>query len=371
MSCFTKVSKLLAFFLFAFFLFLFFSGCKSKLATDLPKSRGMSSNQRYVKRVKFDLPVDTPFVSQNKLYLSAIGDSERDSYYNLLLEYDLKTSKQRTLATSSYHPGNIQKIKANNRWLVFCDGRAEVGPEELVVVDLKRHKKMVYYKTGEGEKNQLKLVGSLSLYQNYLAFCANSNLSLIDLEKEKVLFQRKLNLETGAVSGEVSFDQGKIFWSERVADKVVFYSYGLNSGKLEKFALLAAKRGKRYGFSQVKNGFIYFAEFPDAESSLYELKSFYPKTGEFFTIEKNCTYRFSLFDRGVLYSVRTQRGNVLRVYYYREKRKKSLDIESFSKTLAQLNSLPNACKNYFLAVEPRKNEKLEAVVYLIDLNKNP
>ncbi len=45
------------------------------------------------------------------------------------------------VATSFYFPGNIQMIRANKRWLVYCDGRAEVGPEKLIVIDLENDKK--------------------------------------------------------------------------------------------------------------------------------------------------------------------------------------------------------------------------------------
>lgn len=127
----------------AFFIsFLLLSpGCKTYQRNRLPQADKPAKIPSTVKKIRFDLIVDTPFIFQNKLYLSAVGAPERDSYYNLLLEYDSKTKKQRLVATSSYFPGNIQKVKANNRWLVFCDGPPEVGPEKLIVVDFKKQKK--------------------------------------------------------------------------------------------------------------------------------------------------------------------------------------------------------------------------------------
>ncbi len=374
MLCFiNRTSKFFAFFLWLFLLVLF-CGCQNRPLTDLPKTKTRTGVQRFVKRIKFGLIVDTPFIFQNKLYLSAIEDPEKDSFYNLLLEYDLKTNKQRIVANSFYFPGNIQMIRANNRWLVYCDGRAEVGPEKLIVIDLKKGKKKVFYEAHDEGVNKFKTVDSLTLYQNYLAFGVNGHIRLIDLKKEKAVFQRKLKLEPGEAIKGFSFDQGNLFWSEKEGDKLVFYFYQPDSGKTKKFSLPVAKKSSHYGFTQAKNGLIYFAEFPYLESRLYELKCFDPKTGEVLAIDKNCGHKFSLFEGGVLYSVKTQKGDILKIYYSRGEKKVELNIKDFSKTLAELDPLPIAYENYFLAVEPlfgptKNKKKRETILYIVNLNR--
>ncbi len=82
--------------------------------------------------------------------------------------------------------------------------------------------KKVFYEALDDGDTHFNTVNSLSLYQNYLAFSVNSYIKLIDLEKEKVVFKRKLKLEPGAVNKEVSFDRGNLFWSEEAGNKLFF-----------------------------------------------------------------------------------------------------------------------------------------------------
>lgn len=195
-------------------------------------------------------------------------------------------------------------------------------------------------------------------------------MKLYDLQKGKLIFQKKLKLEPRTVNDEVSFDQGKLFWSEREGDKVIFYSYQFDSGEMKEFSLGVGEKENRYGLTQAKNGLVYFAEFPYSESGLYDLRCYDIGKKEIFTIEKNCFYMFSPFEGGVLYWVKTKKGKALRAYYSQKKKKVDLRIENFSKNLAQLAPLPTVSEHYFLAVEPvKKKEKLQSILYIVDLRR--
>ncbi|MCF6097760.1 hypothetical protein L1766_12325 [Thermovorax subterraneus] len=219
----------------------------------LPGCGGLNTKTLQNKAItKIELPYAdfaTPAVVGERLYVAVRSKDAQDDKCDLLIERHIKSGQESLIFESKYELGNVQGVKANEKWLVWIDGDVWGSKEDLYVKNLKTGEVKLIHSRGEKES-----ISVPDLWQDYLVWTIDSDATDDDRTSEIML----LNLENGQkrkvgtirntcfINDFVKVDNGKVIWSDRDERNNYYHVFDIETSKITTYEAPGNIVGRAY-----------------------------------------------------------------------------------------------------------------------------
>ncbi|MCF6096737.1 hypothetical protein L1766_06955 [Thermovorax subterraneus] len=243
----------------------------------------------------------TPAIVDDRLFVAVKSKKAKDDMCDILIERNIKTGEEKLIFESKYELGNVQGVKANEKWLVWADGDVWGSEVKFYAKNLKTGEVKLIYSKGEKES-----ITVPELWRDYLVWATDYDATDGNRISEIVL----LNLENGQmkkvgtirntcfINNFVSINNGRIIWADR-DDKMNYYHiFDINTSKTTSYEV----PGNIIGEAYLVEGKIYSVdlkygtEYP-TENKLYVYDL---ATNEHKIVDENIT-RLRVFNNGLAY----------------------------------------------------------------------
>lgn len=202
-----------------------------------PLDSEIAVNQKSNDYQEYELPfsqIGTPILEEpNILIFSTIY-----AHTSELLRYNLSSGKTETIFHSQYDEGIIQRVGANQNWLIWKDSSSDGAENKIYTMNKESNEINVI---SHSNKDFITADAPM-LFDNYVAWIYLDNedgvpqavlkLHNLDTQTEKII--ANIN-EYGLHNNFVHIEDGVITWTDRSEEQGFYYTYNLDSEKTTKY----------------------------------------------------------------------------------------------------------------------------------------